>query len=384
MHGSRPLRGAPQRCTVKITAIRLDRLRLPLDPPFRAAWDPVPRSSFDATVVSVETDEGLVGVGSGDTMLGFEAFEHLFLGTDPLDLVRHVRTLETIAFHAARYWPLEVALWDLVGQVTGQPVAVLFGNAAKRVRAYASCGELKPPAERAESALALREEGFGAMKIRVDRNRLDEGVATVAATRDAVGDDFEILVDLNQAWRMAGDVEPALDYAAVRRTVERLKEIGVYWVEEPLPYADVAGLRALRAATGMRIAAGEMLDSLADVLAHLEGDVLDVYQTDVVLALGMSRARTVAEVARAKHRHFTPHTWTNGIGVLANLHVVAGVGGGPYLEFPYDPPGWVPERRDFLLAEPLRVTADGYLEVPQVPGIGAVVDDGAVERWRVA
>jgi D-galactarolactone cycloisomerase len=87
---------------VKITAIRLDRLRRPLDPPFLAAWDPVPRRWFDATLVRVETDEGVTGYGSGDTMAGFAAFEDLFLGRDPARIARHVRTLETIGFHASR------------------------------------------------------------------------------------------------------------------------------------------------------------------------------------------------------------------------------------------------------------------------------------------
>jgi D-galactarolactone cycloisomerase len=89
-----------------------------------------------------------------------------------------------------------------------------------------------------------------------------------------------------------------------------------------------------------------------------------------VLAIGMLRARTLGELALARNRWFTPHTWTNGIGLLANLHVAAGVGGGPYLEVPFDPPGWTPERRDFVLAEPVAVGPDGMLRVPPVPGLG--------------
>ncbi len=194
--------------TVRITGIRLDRLVMPLDPAFPAAWDPVPRRSFAATIVRVETDEGVVGIGSGDSMDGFEAYQHLFVGGDPLAIARHVRTLETIDFHAGRYWPLEVALWDIVGQVAGLPVATLFGGASEGIPAYASCGMLLAPAARAESALRLRDEGFGALKIRVDPNRLEEGMAAVAATRDAVGDSMAIMVDLNQGWRMAGDTSP--------------------------------------------------------------------------------------------------------------------------------------------------------------------------------
>ena len=369
---------------MKITAIRLRRLRLPLDPPFRAAWDPAPRTRFDATVVRVETDEGLVGIGSGDTMDGFEPYMDLFVGKNPMHMSRHVRALETISFHAGRYWPLEAALWDIVGQATGQPVSVLFGGVLDSLPAYASCGEIKPPGERAESALAIREQGFRAMKIRFVRERLADGLETVRAVRKAVGASLEIMVDLNQAWRMPGDIAPALDPASVRRTVDELKDLGVFWVEEPLTGGDVSGYARLRAETGMRIAAGEMTRTVPELLDYLEADSLDVYQPDVVLAVGMSRARLIAELALLKNRWFTPHTWTNGLGVLANLHVAAGVGGGPFLEFPYDPPGWTVERRDFFLTEPLRVGPDGCLKVPVRPGLGAALDEAAMSHLEVS
>jgi D-galactarolactone cycloisomerase len=370
---------------MRITSIRTDRLVVPLDPPFPAAWDPIPRSRFPVTIVRVETDEGVVGIGSGDTMDGFPAYEHLFVGQDPLAIARHVRALETIDFHAGRYWPLEVALWDIAGQVAGLPVATLFGGSLEGIPAYASCGMLLPPAARAESAVRLREEGFRALKIRVDPRtpeRLEEGLAAVTATRHAVGDTMAIMVDLNQGWRMAGDVTPALDVVAASRVAARLAELDVLWMEEPLLGTDLRGHAALRAsAPGVRIAGGEMTRTFPEGLAALDADAFDVVQQDVVLAAGMLRTRTLAEVALARGRWFTPHTWTNGIGLLANLHVAAGVGGGPYLEFPYDPPGWTPERRDAFLAEPIRPGPDGVLRVPRTPGIGAVLDEDAMRRF---
>lgn len=369
---------------MKIRKIELKRLRLPLEPPFRAAWDPVTRTRFDATIVRIETDEGLVGLGSGDTMDGFDPYAQLFLGKDPLQISHHIRTLETMSFHSGRYWPVEAALWDIIGQACGQPVSVLFGGAVDRVPAYASSGEVKPPAARAEAALALREQGFRAIKIRFVREDLAAGLATVRAVREAVGDSMDIMVDLNQAWRMPGDIAPALDPASARRTVEELGELGVLWVEEPLPGADVAGLARLRGETGVRIAAGEMTRTLAELLSYLDADSLDVYQPDAVLAVGMARARLVGELALFKNRWFSPHTWTNGLGLLANLHVAAGVGGGPFLEFPFDPPGWTLERRDFFLADPLRIDADGCVAVPPCPGLGAHLGDAAVARYEVA
>jgi L-alanine-DL-glutamate epimerase-like enolase superfamily enzyme len=366
---------------VKITAIRLDRMRLPLDPPFRAAWDPVPRARFDATLVRVETDEGVTGHGSGDTMDGFEAYRELFIGGDPLRVARHAAVIETIGFHAGRYWPLEAALWDIVGQVAGLPVSVLFGGAQRRIRAYASFGEAKDPSQRAQAALAARDQGFGAVKIRIGREDVAAGLAAVRATREAVGDDMDIMVDLNQWWRMAGDVSPALDLAAVRRIAAELAGLGVLWLEEPLPGGDLAGMRSLREQTGIRVAGGEMARTTPELLGALEAGALDVVQPDVVLAGGMLGASTVARLALARHRWFTPHTWTNGLGLLANLQVAAGVGAGPYLEFPYDPPGWTPARRDFFLAEPVLIDAAGYLNVPGRPGLGAQIDEAAVARW---
>jgi L-alanine-DL-glutamate epimerase-like enolase superfamily enzyme len=367
---------------VKITAIRLDRMRLPLDPPFYAAWDPVPRRHFDATLVTVETDEGVTGYGSGDTMDGFEPFEPLFTGRDPLAIAGHVRTLESIGFHAGRYWPVEAALWDILGQVTGQPVSVLFGGAARRLPAYASFGEARPPGARAEAALAAKSAGFRAAKIRIDRTDIGTSIQSLRATRAAVGDDFTLMADLNQWWRMAGDTSPALDQTQVRRIAAELADLGVFWLEEPLPGGDLDGMRALRGQ--IRVAGGEMARTPAELLAALEAGALDVLQPDVVLAVGMLRARTIAEVALLRGRWFTPHTWTNGLGLLASLHVVAGVGGGPYVEFPYDPPGWTEARRDFFLAEPVRVDTDGYLTVPAAPGLGAQIDPAALSRWSTS
>lgn len=368
---------------MKITGISVQQLSLPLDPPFRAAWDPTPRTRFDAAIVRVETDEGITGVGSGDTMAGLPAYEHLFLGQDPLALARHGRTLETIAFHAGRCWPLETALWDIAGQALGVPVATLLGGACDRLPAYASLGELRSPAARAEDARALLDAGFRAVKVRIARDHVPEGIDVVRAIREAAGDALAIMVDLNQGWRMPGDIEPGLDPQAARAVIDELTELAVLWVEEPLPSEDLAGMRALRRATGRRIAGGEMAAGFGELRRALDADALDVFQPDVVLALGISGARTLGELALRSNRWFTPHTWTNGIGLLANLQVVCGVGGGPFVEFPYDPPGWTPARRDFMLAEPVTINRDGMLVIPDRPGLGIVLDEAAVAAREV-
>jgi D-galactarolactone cycloisomerase len=368
---------------VRITGIRLRRLRLPLDPPFEPAWDPEPRSAFEATLVYVDTDEGLTGIGSGDTMDGFERYAPLFIGHDPLDIEHHVRVLESVSFHAGRYWPLEAALWDLAGKAHGVPTAQLLGGALGGIPVYASTAARLKPAARAEAALSLRDQGFRALKVRIDKELPEEGVEAVAAVREAVGADTQIMVDLNQGWRMPGDLAPRLGYEAVAALARRLRELDVFWLEEPLAGDDVEGLARLRAETGLRLAGGEMARTPAELAAYVEGGALDVLQPDAVLAVGVLRARELAERVLPAGLWFTPHTWTNGIGLLANLHLAAGVGGGPFLELPFDPPGWTPQRRDFMLAEPVTPSADGVLAVPDRPGLGFELDEEAVDRYTV-
>jgi L-alanine-DL-glutamate epimerase-like enolase superfamily enzyme len=367
---------------MRIARIVVDRLELPLDPPFVASWDPVPRRTLAATIVHVETDDGHVGIGGGDYLHG--VIDHLptLIGTDPLRIEQQVRRLETIALHAGRPWPVEAALWDLIGKVYGQPVWRLFGGVADRLDAYASLGARRDAEELRDVARDLRDDGFRACKLRVDAHRPARSIAQVQAVRDAVGPAMALMVDLNQAWRMVGDTAPAIDLSTAQRFADAFGELDVTWLEEPLPAADHAGLAALRSRSRVRIAGGEFTRTFDQLLDDVAADRYDVHQPDVVLS-GMWRGRTVAELALRRGRWYTPHTWNDGIGLLANLHVCAGVGGGPFLEFPCDPAGWTPQRRDFMLASPT-TTSDGAVVAPDAPGLGVVLDTDQVGGRRVA
>ena len=191
-----------------------------------------------------------------------------------------------------------------------------------------------------------------------------------------------IMVDLNQGWRMAGDTSRSLDPVGAREIAARLADYGVLWVEEPLAGTDLR--RAGRAArVGARHPDRRRRDDpdIRRARSRRSRRTPSTSTSPTWSWPGMLRARTIAELALARNRWFTPHTWTNGIGLLANLHVAAGVGGGPFIEFPYDPPGWTPERRDFMLAEPIRPGPDGVLRVPASAGLGIVLDEAAVRRY---
>lgn len=331
---------------MKITGIDIKHYLLPLDPPFKAAWDPAPRKKFAATVVYVHTDTGFTGIGSGDLMTGFEGHEHLFIGQDPFDIERHSQVLNSIDFHYGRSWPLDLALWDLMGKATNQPVYKLLGGKQDKILAYASTGELVTKEERAKRAQHLVEQGFKAMKIRFHHKDPREDIAVVEEVRKAIGDKMEIMVDANQGWKMPWDTEPTWDLKTAVNVAKELEQLKVYWLEEPLPHDDVENMVRLRTMTSVRVAGGEMNRRFHEFRDLSNAGALDVYQPDVALCGGITLGRKIADYVQANGGVYSPHTWTNGIGVSANLQTVLGVGNTRYLEFPYDPPAWSVERRE--------------------------------------
>jgi L-alanine-DL-glutamate epimerase-like enolase superfamily enzyme len=367
----------------RIASISISHHRLPLAPVFNASWDSRPRAHFDATIVRVASDSGLTGYGSGDLMLGFAGHEALFVGQDALASERHYRVLSNLDFHYGRCWPLDLALWDLAGKILAAPCWKLLGGLSSRVRVYASSGTLRDAAAQADAAERYLAQGFRALKLRFHRGDWHDDVRALEAVRARVGEKLELLVDCNQGWRMPWDTQAAWtfkDALAVARELERLK---VYWMEEPLHRADYAGMRALRAATGVRVAAGEMTRQLHELRDLIAAGCVDVLQPDVALAGGITGLRRVAILAQEHHIAFTPHTWTNGMGVTANAHLVAGLGDGPFLEYPYDPPEWSLARRDFMMASPLSADADGWINLGDAPGMGYALDEEQLAATRI-
>lgn len=368
---------------IRITGIAITHHRVPLDPPFNASWDTQPRRAFEATVVRVHTDAGLTGVASGDAMLGFAGHEPLFVGQDALAIERHWRILNNIQFHWGRPWPLDLALWDLAGKITGQPVWRLLGGLSGTVRLYASSGTLREPAELADAAQRYLDEGFPALKIRFGRGAWRRDVQALEAVRARVGDKLDLMVDCNQGWRMSWDAYPywtLKDAVTVARELERL---GVYWMEEPLHRGDREGMQRLRDRSDIRIAGGEMTRELYEFRDLITAGALDVLQPDAALVGGITGLRRVAAMAQEHNLAFTPHTWTNGMGVVANAHLTAGVADAPWLEFPYDPPEWSLERRDFMMAEPFRPGPGGTVRLSERPGLGYDLDEGRLAATRI-
>jgi L-alanine-DL-glutamate epimerase-like enolase superfamily enzyme len=186
---------------------------VPLDPPFEAAWDPVPRDRLEETITIVHADDGSCGFASGAPVPDAGALERLLKGVDPLrtEVVR--RICETVDFHGGRPWSVEVAVWDLVGRTLGVPLWRLLGGRSESLIAYASSGERVEPDERVRRVLAMRDAGVRAVKIRFHDADWRRDVEVVERVRDAVGAAMELMVDANHGWRMAGDQAVPWDVA---------------------------------------------------------------------------------------------------------------------------------------------------------------------------
>jgi D-galactarolactone cycloisomerase len=373
--------------SLTIDAIDVSHYHLPLDPPFHAYWDPAPRIVHAATLVRVRAGD-YEGVGSGDAMLGFAGHEELFLGQDPFAIERHVQVLDNLQFHYGRMWPLEIALWDLMGQISGLPLWKLLGGRRRDVPLYASTGERMEPEARAAMVRRLRDDGFAAVKIRFHAAEPRQELAVARAVRDAVGPDMALLVDANQGWQMVWNTSSYWDYKTAVWVADALADLDVYWLEEPLHRHDYEGLARLRRRSRVRIAGGEGNREFNELRQYLHHGSLDVYQADVAWSTGIWRGRQLAAEVQAAGALYSPHTWGDGLVLLANLHVAAAVSTAPFVEFPYDPPAWTPERRDFILAEPLRSelspsTGRRVVTLSDAPGLGATIDWKALEPLRV-
>ncbi len=369
-----------------ITDIHCYVCHFPLTAPFRPSWIPgYEQTTNGAVIIRVFTDEGIEGACAGVAFAGewkgfAELLKAFLVGRDPFRVEDIVGILRSAKVIGVRPWFVEVAMWDIIGKACGQPVYRLLGGARDRVKAYASTGELRPPDEMARLAQMLVDEGFQAIKLRLRRFDYREDLAAVEAVRIAVGDDVEIMVDANQAWRIHGFMDyPRWDLKTALSVARALESLGVSWLEEPLPMRDFDGLSLLRGSTSLRIAGGELNDDMDDFRELLSRGCYDIIQPDVTFSGGLSLCKKIASMAEAYNVVYNPHTWTNGLGMAANLQIMGAVPNCTHCEFPYDPPGWVPETRDAMLTEPLVVDGEGYVKIPDGPGLGVAVDWEKVE-----
>jgi L-alanine-DL-glutamate epimerase-like enolase superfamily enzyme len=371
----------------QITDIRLLKLRTieeigVLEP----AWDLGGRmviTSGGGFVTEIHTNEGITGIGPGFAPNLLDVVRRVLLSKDPFDVEQHAKALRYYAlglpYNGAT--GVDVALWDLIGKFSNQPLYKLWGGGKDRVAAYASTVILGTPEERADFAAQVAAEGWRALKLRLHHPRFADDIRTMELVRDAVGDRMEIMVDGNQA-QSAGQWQPGVkwDFRRALETARALDELGCYWLEEPLPRFAFADLARLNAAVAMPIAGGENNRNLNEFVQMLEQNVYDVLQPESMAMVGITELRKVYTLAEAYGKQVVPHHGGRGLGTIAHLHLVAAWENAPYIELLHEPPIGHYRHGFSILANPPVVDGEGYIQMPQGPGLGFDLNYDLVEQ----
>jgi len=374
---------------MRITQIDLWHVAIPTRVPFRPAWIPgLLQTANRFTLVRLRTASGLEGWSAGVAIArerqGLGSLLGPYLLGERADDIPSIRQrLREMSYLGIRAGWIEPACWDIVGKARREPVWALLGGRGGEVRVYASTGEIRTGAERVKEVEARLADGFEAVKLRVHAATLEEDLAQIRETRRGVGDRAVLAADANQGWRVAAVADsPRWDEPRAMAFCREAEALGLAWVEEPLPFDDYGALARLRGAVGVDVAGGELNgQGLPEFGVMIEKGCYDIYQPDATFVGGIAEVWSIVQRVRAAGARYTPHTWSNGIGFAVNLHLHAA---SPWrdetwLEYPLDPPGWVPAVRDGLLEAPWEARG-GTLAVPEAPGLGFTVSRRALRR----
>ena len=367
------LRGA----RVKITDVRIVPLRTMKDLGSYPDWlgNPRPIRIGGGAFVEVHSDQGITGIGPDMAPALLPAVKSLLTGADPFDVDLHAERLYGIQAGTGYRGTagVEIALWDLIGKATNQPLYKLWGGGRDRVAPYSSMLRLSTPEERADIAVKLKAQGWKAIKYRSSFPTMKEDVRLVELARKAVGDDFGIMCDGNKA---------TLNYASQRgvpwdftRAVETAKEyqrMNVYWLEEPLPRYDFDGLAELNRLIEMKLAGGEGNRGIHEFRTLLEKGCFDIVQPEVMLE-GPTHLRKIAVIAESMNKFCIPHVGDSRLGTICDLHLVASWPNAPYLEIFNDVPIGNYEYPFQVFENPPTLDNDGYFNLPQGPGLGMTI-----------
>jgi D-galactarolactone cycloisomerase len=338
------------------------------------------------TLVAVRTDEGLVGYGSvftSDELVrgALSVLSPLLEGENALEPERVSEKLHQNTFWLGRGGSVthaisgvDIALWDVLGKATGQPVGRLLGGRYReRVRPYASL-LMEEPGRLADHLLVLREQGFRAFKIGWGPFGRQDGAtdeAIVKAALETIGEQATLMVDAGGSdafWR--GDYKWAL------RTAHMLAAYDVAWFEEPLKPDALEDYVALRRAASVPIAGGEVLTRRQAYLPFLRAGAFDVVQPDVTKVGGISEERRIGWMAHEHGVRFIPHGWNTAVGLAADLQLASAFAGTDLVEYKTGS-AYIDE----IALEEWELDDDGMLAIPHKPGLGLELNFDAVAKY---
>lgn len=271
---------------------------------------------------------------------------------------------------------IDIALWDIVGKALGKPIYQLLGGEFRsKVRAYGSTLMPYTPEEAAEEALKWKEQGFTAVKMGWGGFELPfrDNVKLVEAARRAIGDDMDLMLDVG----FIPSPDCPIDSSSRLLLAKELRQYNPYWIEEPVSPDDYDGYKKLAESIDTRIAGGENESTRYGFRQLIEYCKLDILQPDITRCGGLTEAKKIATMAQAHNITVVPHAWSSGIVIAASLQLIASIPNANLLEYCV----WdTPIRKEMLVSD--FTLKDGYVSVPQGPGLGIELDDAAIEKYR--
>ena len=372
-----------------IDRIEMWHVAVPLAKPFYPSWIPAyPQTENRFTLLKLTTDDGIEGIAAGTAFAAERAglgnlIGPYLIGLDPEDIPTVRRRLREASYLGWRNNWMEAAFWEIKAKAAGVPVwRLLGGSGVDRAQVYASCGEVRSPEERVEDVHALYEQGFRSVKLRVHSAKIETDLAQLEAVCKEHGDRMTIGVDANQGWPVGIIREtPIWDLDRAKRFCDACADLGIGWIEEPLDMYAYDELAELRRYSKVPIAGAELCDGWHTMRVMLEKGCFDIYQPDSTMGGGLTEARMVQVECEKQGLAFTPHSWSNGLGFIINLHVYAAGKMSKPFEYPYEPPGWIPEARDGILEEPIMADGGATIAIPQEPGFGFRVSKSKLRRY---
>jgi D-galactarolactone cycloisomerase len=366
---------------MKITDVQTIRLRARIPTDGQVFSRSGVRSTRSTTLVRVDTDEGISGIGSASgngeliEVIVTKVIKPLLVGMDPTEIdtiwdKAYVRgghkEFGTRGIGVVALSGVDIALWDILGKAHGVPLYQLLGGKCRdKVPVYATALYPEEPSKVARRARGFADQGFHGVKIKVGFD-LDQDIRIVRAVREELGKDFIVMTDANQGY----SVDVAL------KASDAFADCGAYWLEEPLFVEDIQGHAILREKSKTPIAVGENLHMCYAFENFIMRGAVDFIQPDVARAGGITEIRKITALAA---RHKVPvsfHTWGDGVALAASVHLSAALKDCIVMELDYT---YNPLREE-LLREPFKVQS-GFLIPPEKPGLGIELNPNALERF---
>ncbi|RCK76833.1 MAG: Gluconate dehydratase [Anaerolineae bacterium] len=342
------------------------------------------------TFVQIYTDAGLVGLGEATirsrehAVVGaIEDMARVLIGQDPFQIQAHWQMLYQ-DFHKrggvilmAAISGIEIALWDILGQALGVPIYQLLGGKMReRVRVYNNgwfegLRSLEALTQAAQQAV---QAGFNALKWNpfhgangwLSPQQRRRVIEEVAAIRQAVGEDVDLLLEAHGLLTPAEAVRVASDLAIYQP----------FWLEEPVPPEDETAMAFVRQRSAIPVAAGERLYGKYEFARLMEARAVDIVQPDITYAGGIFEARLIAAMAEARYVGFAPHNSGSPVSTAAALHLAACTPNFLILELPTNDVPW----RGELVEPAIEAPEEGFLAILQRPGLGVKLNEGVARK----